>query len=87
MQSFFNHPNIIKLYHFLNDNHFVYVLYEPCMHQDLSTKLKENGPMIEKDVRWIVRQIGAAIEYMHKMDLLHLKIRLENIYLQEVITI
>lgn len=40
MQVYFCHPNIVKLYHILNDKNFIYIIYEPSMRDDLATKLK-----------------------------------------------
>ena len=32
----------------------------------------------------MIRQLSVALEYMHKLDIFHMKLRLENIYLQNV---
>ena len=75
-QLFLDHSNIVKLFHIINDKDFIYALYEPCMQDDLATLLKHNDPFSEKEVRAIIKQVCIALEHMHRLDILHLKLRL-----------
>jgi aurora kinase len=84
IQSFLNHPSIVKLYHFFVDEESAYLVLEPCLGKNLYQNLKENGKMTEKVVREYIRQVCTAVEYMHKNDIIHRDLKPENILLHEV---
>jgi len=46
IQSFINHPNIVKLYHFMVDKEFIYLFLEPCLDGDLKQNVKESNGRI-----------------------------------------
>lgn len=45
-------------------------------------KNKEGLP--EDEVKKIIRQVGQAVKFMHKMDIIHRDLKPENILLHEV---
>ena len=86
IQSFLNHPNIVKLYNFFVDETQVYLILEPCLGKNLYQNLKANGKMSEKTVKEYIRQVCTAVEYMHSNDIIHRDLKPENILLHEVKT-
>lgn len=85
IQSFLSHPHIVKLYHVIVDEEYVYLFLEPCLGGDLYSNAKlKNGRLGEKEVREIIKQVTIAVEYMHKNDIIHRDLKPENILLHEV---
>ena len=81
-----NHPNIIKLYEVQETTQFYYLVTELCNGGGLSTCLenyqkKNKKPFPEETVQYLMRQIVDAINYLHKKNILHRDIKLDNILL------
>lgn len=71
-----DHPNIVKLYAFHIDDANIYLLLEPCLGEDLFSTLKKNKDGLPEDeVKRIVKQVGQAVKFMHKMDIIHRDIK------------
>lgn len=49
MQSFFNHPNILKLYGFFDDSENVYLILEYMLDGTLYSQVKKNKKLNEKE--------------------------------------
>lgn len=81
-----NHPNIIKLidsflYPIKNPRFFAIVM--PLAILDLDTYIYNNGPLSEAMVWKIMKDSLKAIKYMHKNNIWHRDIKLENILVVE----
>lgn len=73
-----NHKNIIALKELLDlDTHFVIVM-ELMRGGDLFDYLKKNK-ITEENARSIVIQLASAIEYIHKRNIAHRDIKIENL--------
>lgn len=73
-----DHPNIIKLYDIYEDNDYLYVVTELCEGGDL-LQFANRNTLTSTVTREIVTQILSAVSYMHKMNILHRDLKLENI--------
>ena len=76
-----NHVNIIKMYEYKFDGEFLLLITEYCKDGDLEQWMarKENQSVeIKID---IIKQITTGIDYMHKNNIYHRDIKLQNILL------
>ena len=75
------HPNIMKIYEYFNDNNNVYIVSELCDEGDLLGKINKVGTMSELVVKYLMGQILNALSYLHENRVFHGDIKLENIML------
>jgi calcium-dependent protein kinase len=76
-----DHPNIMKIYEFYEDNDNFYILSEFCDEGDLKSKCEKHGKFSEFNVRFFMYQILNAVAYLHTNRVIHGDIKLENILL------
>ena len=76
-----DHPNIMKLYEFFEDNENCYMVSEFCDQGDLLHKLDKLNYMNEIVVKFLMEQILNAIAYLHSKGVIHGDIKLENVKL------
>eukprot|EP01100_Stratorugosa_tubuloviscum_P008642 TRINITY_DN359_c0_g1_i6.p1 TRINITY_DN359_c0_g1~~TRINITY_DN359_c0_g1_i6.p1 ORF type:complete len:397 (+),score=208.50 TRINITY_DN359_c0_g1_i6:196-1386(+) len=74
-----DHPNILRLYEvFVEDDDF-YLVMELIEGKELFEKIVEKQSYSEKDASNIMRQIVAAIEYLHDNGIAHRDLKPENL--------
>ena len=78
IQSFCNHPNIIKLKEVLASNSKIFLVLELVEGGDLFNKIKKGGIFTEKKVSDILKQILSAVVYLHKNNIVHRDLKPEN---------
>ncbi|SMN21118.1 similar to Saccharomyces cerevisiae YDR122W KIN1 Serine/threonine protein kinase involved in regulation of exocytosis [Maudiozyma saulgeensis] len=73
------HPNICKLYewHILS-NHY-YLIFEYVNGGQLLDYIIQNGLLTEKKSREFARAIGSVLLYLHKNNIVHRDLKIENI--------
>ena len=74
-----NHPNLVKVHEFFEENGTAYYVMEYIDGVTLRTKLKKEGCLSEKNVLEYVKQLLPALEVAHKQSIWHLDIKPENI--------
>ncbi|CAF3357847.1 unnamed protein product [Rotaria sp. Silwood1] len=77
-----NHPNLIQLHEVLESSQNLYLIVELCEGGELGMHLKKIGPLPEETVKQIMSKLVNALYYLHKMDIVHRDLKLENILLK-----
>lgn len=85
IQSYLDHPNLVKLYSFFDDSYNVYLLMELGCDGQLYDLMKKRTKLKEDTVSLITREIVEGLVYMHKHKVIHRDIKPENIVLIHVI--
>lgn len=73
------HPHIVQLAEILENGNHLFLVLELCELGSLSRVLKDTGPFPEPLARDVMRQLGEAISYMHRMGVVHRDIKLQNV--------
>ncbi|CAG9823105.1 unnamed protein product [Phaedon cochleariae] len=76
------HPNIILLEKVFESTKKIYMVFERCR-ETLFCKYNLFKPFTEKISRKIMRQLVGAVYYLHKHDIVHRDIKMENILLAD----
>ncbi|CAD8110074.1 unnamed protein product [Paramecium sonneborni] len=74
-----DHPNIIKIYEFYQDDRFFYIVTELCTGGELFEKIRYEGSFSEKKAAEILKQILSAVNYCHQEKIVHRDLKPENL--------
>ncbi|KAK3401115.1 kinase-like domain-containing protein [Sordaria brevicollis] len=77
--SYLDHPNILSIKAAFESEHSVYIFTELATGGDLFSLLSREGTLPEIEIRWIIRQVLNAVDYIHKKGVAHRDIKPENV--------
>lgn len=77
------HENVISYYDVYEDVHFLYVVMELCSGGEVFAKIIELKRFREQDAAVLGRQMCSAIDYIHKLNIMHRDIKAENFMLAD----
>ncbi|KAK0140240.1 Serine/threonine-protein kinase 33 [Merluccius polli] len=77
-----NHPHIIHLKEVFETPMNMYLVTELCDGGDLKELLQEKTCFTEEESRHIITNLARAIVYLHRKDIVHRDLKLENILLK-----
>ena len=76
------HPNIVRVHHFLEAHSTAYIAMDYVEGEDLSAHLTRKGTLGEDELRAILSPLLSALEMVHRADFLHRDIKPSNIILR-----
>ncbi|ESO01906.1 hypothetical protein HELRODRAFT_65239, partial [Helobdella robusta] len=81
--KFFKHPNIIKLYQVMESDKFIYIVSEFAPKGEIFEYISRNGRFSEAEAKIKFAQILNAVDYCHKLGIVHRDLKAENLLLDE----
>ena len=78
-----DHPNVLKVYEYFEDERNYYIVMEYCKDGDLYDELKAIGKFDEENAGKIMGQLFSGISYIHRKNVIHRDIKLDNILISD----
>lgn len=78
-----DHPNIIRVYEFFEDNKRFYIVMEQCNGGELFEEILKRQNFGESQAAIILQQLFSAVAYLHDNGIIHRDLKPENILLEE----
>jgi serine/threonine protein kinase len=75
------HPNIFRFFHSISTEEALYMITEVVSGGELFDYAAQHDRLSEAETRVFMRQILAAVDYMHRRGIVHRDLKLENILL------
>lgn len=76
------HPqHVVNLHETFEDEHFVYLVMELCQGGELAAFILEQGNHTEFQVALVMRQVFAAVAFLHSCNVCHRDLKPENLLL------
>lgn len=79
----FDHPSIVKVYDFFEDNGTAYIIMQYADGRSLGELIESGGPISESLIKKYFFSIFDGLSEVHRAGLLHRDIKPENIYIRE----
>ena len=77
-----DHPSILRLLTFFEDDVYVYLVMELCSNGELFRYVQARGsPLTEAEGRMVAYQIISGLMYLHSSSVIHRDLKLSNILL------
>jgi len=76
-----DHPNIVKLFETYEDARNIYLVMELCTGGELFDRIIEANYFSERVAAYLIRQVLAAVFYMHSQNIAHRDLKPENFLL------
>lgn len=88
IMSSLDHPHIIRIYSFFEDEHHMYLVMELCQGKELYDKLAEymqtTGCFSEQQCANILQQMLSAVCYLHSHGVVHRDLKPENFLFKDM---
>lgn len=78
-----HHPNVTQLYEVIATETTIWLITELCAGGELYDYLVEKGRLSETETRQIFGELCLALDYVHKLGVVHRDLKLENVLLDE----
>lgn len=71
IQLFLNHPNVIRMYGYFDDQTNIYIIMEVALGGQLFKHIKKGSPIPEPKIAMIMRQVFSAVNELHSNQIIH----------------
>jgi len=78
-----DHSNIVHVLDVFDENNTTYYVMQYIDGQSLDEYILQQGCIAESKARAIVKEVGAAVQYMHSNKMLHLDLKPKNVMLDK----
>lgn len=78
-----DHPNIVKIYEFHEDEFNLYLVMDICTGGELLEAILRKGHLDEDTAAGFMRQILSTLIYLHGQKIIHRDLKLENMLIDE----
>ena len=78
-----DHPNVIRIYEFFEDDKRFFIVMEYCQGGDLFSEILKEKNFSEQIAAKIMQQIFSALSYLHSKNLVHRDLKPENILIED----
>lgn len=78
-----DHPNILKMYEFFEDEKRYYIVTDICKGGELFDEIVSRGKFTENDAAMLMKQVLSCINYCHKNHIVHRDLKPENVLLEQ----
>jgi len=78
-----DHPNILKMYEFFEDEKRYYIVTDICKGGELFDEIVARGKFSERDAAMLMKQVLGCINYCHQNHIVHRDLKPENILLEQ----
>ncbi|CEF66638.1 Serine/threonine-protein kinase polo [Strongyloides ratti] len=87
IQKSLNHPHVVKMFDYFEDDDNVYILLELCPRRSLMELHKRRKTVTEPEARYFTKQIVDAVSYLHGRNVIHRDLKLGNLFLSELMDV
>lgn len=84
IQSYLNHPNILKLYGLMHNETHIYIVLEVGLDKELQKQLQKLKTLPQIKAASYMRQICGAVQALHSQEIIHRDLKPQNIIIHEV---
>eukprot|EP00042_Codosiga_hollandica_P039555 m.332677 g.332677 ORF g.332677 m.332677 type:complete len:945 (+) comp55640_c0_seq2:220-3054(+) len=82
-----NHPHVIQLYEVIETPSLYCLVTEVAEGGEVLDYIVAHGSLNEKETRKFIRQLVAAVDHLHKANIVHRDLKVENLLLDEQLNI
>ncbi|XP_076466414.1 uncharacterized protein LOC143297800 [Babylonia areolata] len=77
------HHHVVQLMEVLETEHSYYLVTEYCAGGDLMDYIAKRKRLEEREVKKFIRQIVSAVDYLHRLGIIHRDLKIENLLLDQ----
>ena len=77
-----DHPNIMKVFEYFNNDNCLYIVSELLSGGELFDKIQENKYLKEDVCAYLMKQIFSAVDFCHQKNIIHRDLKPENVLIE-----